>query len=658
MARTRRFLREVTRRHVVPVTIGYSVAAWLIVQVASIVLPAFSAPIWGLRAVIVLAVLGFPMALVVAWLFDITPKGLVRTSDVDGVLPDLATQALPAPNPIVAERRQITVLHVHLKWAGLRGGTPDAEDLRGATSTFRGQVEKIAERYRAGIVRLNSHRMVLYFGFPEASENDARHAADAALAIVEGARTFTLVGAAVESIRVVARIGIDTDVAVVEAADGHRPEVVGNLTERAEWIQTLAPDEAIFLSPATQRLLAGYYEIRHVDNLQHDGAGAPLSIYQLVGEASQSRLEARGIFAQLIGRETELALLRQRWARMLEGGGEIVVVSGESGLGKSRLIHEFERVVAEDAPAVIQRLVCYADYRNSALYPVRRFFQKQLEDGLSSSDGETALVDSLERRLTAAGCDPTIAVPLMLEFLGRGQTPRYPEPQLSSTLRKTRTLEVLLALLLAPASQVPLLLLIDDFHWADPTFRELVQMIVSQGPGTRVLAILATRPEGIPEWITRAHISQISVGPLTTSETKALVSAIGESIGLPDGVVAKLAHNAQGNPLFAEELTRGVVERGDLKQLDSDSADIDDFEIPLTLQESLSAQLDRLPIGARVVARLAATIGREFSYEIIRAFAAGLDVSDFDASLVELVSAEIVYPPLFLFLRVDKYIGC
>ncbi len=639
----RGFLKELARRHVVQIAIAYSVGAWVVVEIASVVLPAFNAPDWALQGAILLAVLGFPVALVVSWVFDITPQGLRRTDDVD----EEKREARAAARRLASERRQITVLNLRLGWVCTDDDIDDAEEIRDALGAYAARVGDIVERHGGIVYRTASQQIIVCFGYPDAHEDDARRAAKTAMAIVADTAAFNQAALAGHKPQTSLRIGIDTDTAVVESVDDEKPRLVGRLLERAEWLSTVAvggsADGGIVVSDASHRLLGGYFELEHLGDAAQVKGRAETPVYALTRQGRlRSRLEIRGGLTGLVGRAPELALLSQRWEQAEDGQGQVVIVSGEAGLGKSRLVHELKLKVSAQRDAGIVELFCFADYQNSVLHPVRELFRSRLETQLEIA-GTDDRITALEQLLAGGGRNLSEAVPLMVDLLGLEADDRYPPMQLAAPLQKSRTLELLLGLLLQPESDGPLLLLIDDYHWADSTFRELIEALVSQGPGLRALIVITTRPEGVPDWIDRSHVTQISISPLTTSETKALVSAIAEEAALPEKAVEQLVRNAQGNPLFAEELTRGVLDV-DGSGADADAGvDAGDLDIPLTLQESLLARLDRLTFEAKTVVRLAATIGRQFDYDLSSAFAEELGIEDFELHLQQLVAADIIY---------------
>jgi tetratricopeptide (TPR) repeat protein len=635
--RKRGLVRELIRRRVLPIAIAYSVSAWVIVEIASVVLPAFNAPDWALQGIILFALAGFFLAVIVAWIFDITPGGIVKTDEVDAARAREAEKA----RHLATERRQLTVVHVRMKWLAGAGSNHDAETVREALARLTAGISEKIGSFEGSVFLAGAQQLAACFGYPAALEYDAQYAARAALAITDAIRAFNEEALVNGSPQVETGIGLDTGTAVIERK-GEDFRIIGSLAERTEWLASIAGNDAIVVSGDSQALLDGYFSLDHLDE-QAAPVGPVSTVYRLVGEDDRrSRLDARGSLTTLIGRKPELAMLEQRWAQARDGQGQVVVIAGESGVGKSRLAHELKRRVADENDSHIAEFVCYADYQNSVLHPVSDYLRRQISSPAGDSDA-AALVPALERRLAVAGLSLPDAMPLMLDLLGLEADARYPAPQLAPSLQKSRTLEQLLALLLGQQDDEPRLLLIDDYQWADASFRELMEMVIAQGPSVRALIVFTTRPEGLPEWASRSHVTQINVSPLTSAETKALIAAIGEHAMLPETVIERLVSGSQGNPLFVEELTRAVLDIEPGAPAAGIATDSDDLDIPLTLQESLAARLDRLDVDARTVVRLAATIGRRFDYDLSRAFAESLDVDDFDDNLEQLVAADIIY---------------
>ena len=636
--RKRGLIRELVRRRVFPIAIAYSVGAWVIVEIASVVLPAFKAPDWALQGIILLALAGFPVAVIVAWIFDITPRGIVKTDKVDAARAREAARA----KHLATERRQLTVVHVRMKWLAGAGSNDDAETVREALAALTARISEAIESFQGNVFHVGAQQLAACFGYPTAREHDAQHAARASLAIADAIQAFNDTALVDRSPRVETGIGVDTGTAVIER-DGEGFRIIGSLAERAEWLASVANDAAIVVSDDSQALLAGYFSLDRLDQQTPALAGLASTAYRLLGEDDrQSRLDARGSLTALIGRKPELAMLEQRWAQACDGQGQVVVIAGESGVGKSRLAHELKHQVAGENDGHIAEFVCYADYQNSVLHPVSDNLRRQITSAAGHTD-TAGQVAALERQLAVAGLSLPDAMPLMLDLLGLEADKRYPALQLAPSLQKSKTLEQLLALLLGQQGDEPRLLLIDDYQWADASFRELMEMVVAQGPSVRALIVFTTRPEGLPEWISRSHVTQISVSPLASAETKELITAVGEQTTLPDSVIEQLVSSSQGNPLFAEELTRAVLDIEPGTRAAGISTASDDLDIPLTLQESLVARLDRLNVDARTVVRLAATIGREFDYDLSQAFAEVLEVNDFDEILEQLVAADIIY---------------
>ncbi|MEE4110803.1 MAG: AAA family ATPase, partial [Halieaceae bacterium] len=564
-----------------------------------------------------------------------------RTDEIDAAREREKRRSKPLPS----ERRQLTILHLHLAWSGARQRDGDAEQIRDALAAYRAGVEDIVEANQGHIQYAAAQEIVIIFGYPTAREDDAQHAARAGLAIRESSRLFNSDARLQGLPNVDVGMGLDTGVAVIERSvekDGEY-SIIGSLTERAEWLATIAGKGQFLVSDESRTLLEDHFLFDSVGEHARVSGGPVSTVHRLTGASvHHGRMNHRADLTALVGRQTELALLEERWHQALDGRGQAAVIVGESGLGKSRLARELSYRAARQAPEGVVEFACFSDHQNSVLYPVIAHLRQQLSLQVGQED-PSGTVAALERLLANAGLSLADTMPLILDLLDVSDDERYPPLDLAAPLQKSRTLEALLALLLGGEREEPRLLLIDDFQWADATFRELMELVVDYVRSVPALVVFTTRPENIPGWVTRSHVTQISVAPLTSAETEALITAIGENAQLPVTVIEQLVNTSQGNPLFAEELTRSALYVDRARQGEGRRAADVDTDIPLTLQESLLARLDRLKSDAKTVVRLAATIGRQFDYDLSRAFADELGVEDFDELLQELISEDIIY---------------
>jgi tetratricopeptide (TPR) repeat protein len=410
-------------------------------------------------------------------------------------------------------------------------------------------------------------------------------------------------------------------------------------------IQGLAEPDAVLITAATHRLVQGYFTMTALGAQPLKGVAAPVPVYRILGaSAAQSRLEvatATGL-TPLVGRESEVALLLERWQQSQTGPGQVVLLSGEAGIGKSRLVEVLrQRVVSEGAPGIVLR--CSPYHTQSALYPVIEHLRRVLAGGRNETPAAT--LDTLERTLQGYGLAPNEAVPCVAALLWVPiPEGRYPPLQLSPQQQRQRTLDALVAWLLAEAERQPVLVVWEDLHWADPSTLELLGLVIDQVPTARLLTLVTARPEFRPPWPTGSHLTQLTLGRLPRPQVESMVRQLTGGKSLPVEVLAPVIARTDGVPLFVEELVKMLLESGLVRE----EADrytlirpLPRLAIPATLQDSLMARLDRLST-ARTVAQLGAVLGREFTYELVRTVAP-LDEATVQQGLAQLVEAELLY---------------
>jgi class 3 adenylate cyclase/predicted ATPase len=504
----------------------------------------------------------------------------------------------------------------------------DPEDLREVIAAYHRAVAEVIGSYEGFVAKYMGDGVLVYFGYPRAHEDDAERAARAGLGVVDAVARLN-----VKSVELQARVGIATGLVVVGDLIGEgsaqEQSVVGETPNLAARLQALAEPDAVVIAAATRRLVGDLFEHRDLGAVEVKGIAGPVPAWQVLRpSAVASRFEAlRGsALTPLVGREVEIDLLLRRWARAKSGDGQVVLVSGEPGIGKSRLTAELEGSLHAE-PHIRLRYFCSPYHQDSALFP----FIDQLgrASGFTHDDPLVAKLEKLEA-LVARAEPPEGDVALVADLLSLPASERHPLPNLSSQRKRERTLEALLRQVEGLARQQPVLMVFEDAHWIDPTSRELLDLTVERVSSLPVLLIVTFRPEFQPPWIGQPQVTMLALNRLDRRERTALVQQIAGGKALPKEVVDQIAERTDGVPLFVEELTKSVLESG-----------VPAVEVPTTLQDSLMARLDRLA-SVRLLAQIGAAIGREFSYELLRAVVS-LPEDELNAALGRLVASELVF---------------
>jgi class 3 adenylate cyclase/predicted ATPase len=555
--------------------------------------------------------------------------------------------ALPADPPADAERRQLTVMFCDLADSTRLARQLDPEDLREVLRAYHTTCAAVIQRFAGSIAQYLGDGLLVYFGYPQAHEDDAQRAVRTGLGIVEVMAMLNARLVQDKGVRLAVRLGIHTGPVVVgDIGSGERRErlALGDTPNLAARLQSLAEPDTVVLSDTTSRLVQGYFVCQDRGVHTFKGMDTPVRVSQVVGEsAAQSRLDvaAASGLTPLVGRETEVTLLLERWAQARDGLGQVVLLSGEAGIGKSRLVRMLtERVVAEGAPRLT--LHCSPYHTNSAFYPVIDHLQRLLH--WHRDLPPEARLTMLERAVQAARLPLEEVVPLLVTLLTVPVPERYPPLTMSPQRQKQKTQEALVAWLLAETAQHPVLAVWEDLHWADPSTLELLGLLLNQVPTARLLLVLTARPEFHPPWALRAHLTQLTLTRLGRPQVEEMVLRVTGGKPLPAEVVQQIVVKTDGIPLFVEELVKTVLESG-LVQEEVDryvlTGPLPPLAIPATLQDALMARLDRLA-AVKEVAQLGAVLGREFAYALLRAVAP-LEETALQQGLAQLVEAELLY---------------
>src|SRR5262249_53520203 len=419
-------------------------------------------------------------------------------------------------------------------------------------------------------------------------------------------------------------------------------DIVGDAPGVAARLLASAPPDTVVIDGATRRLIGNLFDYRELGAVEIADGTEPMRGWQVLAESMVgSRFEAlRGsALTPLVGRDDEIDLLLRHWARAKAGHGQIVVVCGEPGIGKSRLTAALEERLHGEPPLRLRHF-CSPHHQNSALFP----FIEQLGHaaGFARDDTPAAKLEKLEALLARAVLGDEDAA-LLADLLSLPGSERHPLPNLSAQRKKERTLEALLRQLESLARRQPVVVVFEDAHWIDPTSRELLDLTVERARTLPVLLIVTCRPEFQPPWTGQPQVTMLVLNRLDRRDRTALVGRIAGCKALPDEVVAQIADRTDGVPLFVEELTKSVLESGLLRE-EADRYVLDGTlppcAIPTSLHDSLMARLDRLA-SVRHVAQIGAAIGREFSHSLLRAVCR-LPEDELQASLSRLVASELV----------------
>jgi len=543
-----------------------------------------------------------------------------------------------------AERRQLTVVFCDLVGSTELSARLDPEDLRAVVGAYHGCASAVVERFEGHVAQYLGDGVLAYFGWPRAHEDDAERAVRAALELVEGVARLDVD----PEVGLQARVGIATGIAVVGELIGEeasREEIaVGDVPNLAARLQALAEPGSVVISQATRRLVSGLFELDDLGPQRLKGLAEPLSAWRVSCERwAEGRFEAHQTMGltPLVDREEEILLLLRRWRHARDGEGQLVLLSGEPGIGKSRLVREFGGRL-EGEPHFRRVYQCSPYHTTSPLHPLIE--QLQHAAGFERADPPEAKLDKLETLLVRGTDRMDDEVPLVAAILGVPVGERYPLPQLTPQRRKQRTLEVLVDQLDRLAAEQPVLMIFEDVHWIDPTTHEFLCLAIDRIQRLRVLLLITFRPEFTPPWISQPHVSVLPLTRLGRRDGAAMVDQIAGAKALPTEVAVQIVAKTDGVPLFVEELTKTVLELGLLK----DSGDryelsgpLPPLAIPATLHDSLLARLDRLA-PVKEVAQIGAAIGREFSHDLLAAVCP-LPEQRLNDALEQLVSSELLF---------------
>ena len=554
--------------------------------------------------------------------------------------PTTSTPITPASD--AAERRQLTVMFCDLVGSTALSARMDPEDLREVISAYQNCVAETVRRLGGFVAKYMGDGVLTYFGYPQAHEHDAERAVNAGLALVEAVPKLKTA----EGILLQVRVGIATGLVVVGdligSGEAQERGVVGTTPNLAARLQSVAPADSVVIADATRRLIGDLFELEDLGAQELKGfAGATRAFAVLRVRAVESRFEAfhAGGLTSLVGRGEEIEILQRRWAKARSGEGQVVLLSGEPGIGKSRLAAALMERLA-DEPHMRMRYFCSPQHVDSAFYPIIRHLERAA--GFAAEDDPKTRLDKLDALLARSPTSPEDSG-LLADLLGLGNDGRYPVIELSPIHRRQQTLAALVGQIEALSRATPALLVFEDTHWADPTSLEMFDRLFERIERLSALAIVTFRPDFVPPWTGQPYTTALTLNRLTRNEIEVLVQRVVGNRALPESIRSDITERADGVPLFAEEIAKAAVELEDESEAAGSMAATAPpvRPVPATLHASLMARLDRLG-AAKEIAQIGAAIGRDFSYGLIAAVAETSE-PDLTAVLDRIVKAGMLF---------------
>ena len=547
----------------------------------------------------------------------------------------------PAPKPDAAERRQLTVMFCDLVGSTAMSARLDPEDMRAIIGAYHKCCASLIAANGGFVAKYMGDGVLAYFGYPQAHEHDAERAVRAGLAIVEAAPKLQTVAGALH-----VRVGIATGIVVVGdllgSGEAQERGVVGETPNLAARLQAIAEPDMVVIAEGTRRLLGNLFELQDLGTKDLKGIAGPARAWAAMRASSaESRFEALHAsgLAALVGREEEFELLLRRWTEANSGEGQVVLLSGEAGIGKSRLTAALlERLASEQHTRL--RYFCSPQHTDSAFYPI--IGQMERAAGLTRDDAPRAKLDKLDAVL-APTSTPIEDAALFAEMLSLPNDGRYPALDLDPPRRRQRTLEALVSQMGALTRQNPVLMIFEDAHWTDPTSLEAFGRMVDRIAGLGALLIVTFRPEFQPPWIGRPHVTALTINRLIRREIDAMIDRVAGDKLLPASLRQDIVERTDGIPLFVEEMTKAVLEAEGEGEARRTVAAVPSpaLAVPASLHASLMARLDRLG-PAKELAQIGAAIGREFSHALLASVARKPE-AELRSALDRLIAAGLLF---------------
>lgn len=547
----------------------------------------------------------------------------------------IASSSQPPPTTTEtkeAERRQVTVLFSDLVGSTALANALDPEDMSALIRRYQDACAGAIARFDGFIAKFMGDGVLAYFGYPQAQEDAAERSVYAALAIIDSLTQLK----GPDGQALATRVGIATGIVVIGDIIGsgvaREHSIVGETPNLAARLQTLAEPNSILVSESTHHLLGRQFDYQSLGERALKGFAKPVQVWRVLREAAVASRFAAGHAARsgpFIGRVQEIGLLLDRWQLAKHGEGQVIFVSAEAGMGKSRVIDALcDRIVEDPYYYVICQ--CSPYHTNSALHPVIR--QLERVAGFTLEDSAAIKLEKLETLLSATDNLTDSTRSLFADLLSIPLDGRYPPLELPPAQRKTATIAAIVHQLTRLAEQKPVLFVLEDAHWIDPTTQELVTRLIDDITSTRALALITARPEFLSPWTGRDHVTSLALSRLSKTQCTELIAGVAAAQGLRPALIEDIVAKTDGVPLFIEELTKAVME----------SATPDRAAVPATLHDSLMARLDRLG-PAKEIAQVAAVIGQQFSYGLLE-MVSSAPAADVATGIARLVDAGLAFP--------------
>ncbi|MGA8955150.1 MAG: adenylate/guanylate cyclase domain-containing protein, partial [Pseudolabrys sp.] len=567
----------------------------------------------------------------------VRPAGQARgTPEVS----QIGTEAISPVQHRDAEFRQITVMFCDLVGSTQLSEKLDPEDFQKLIDAYRAVCRTAIGRYEGRVARYFGDGVMAFFGWPRAHEDDAVRAVHAALEIVSGVTKIS------GPVTLASRVGVCSGPVVVgETEDSGTPwsmDAVGETPNIAARLQTLAAANTVFISESTRRLVSSAFDFQDLGLQKLRGLTEPLHVYRAhAAKNIASRFDAAhaGSLTPLVGRSTELRLLLERWQKVKRGDGQVILLSGIPGVGKSRLLHELKLHIQRESHFLLHHQ-CSPYHSQSAFFPVIEQIQQAAQ--LTAREADADKIAKLEAYFRRSTDSPAVPVLLIANLLSISTGNHRELSELTPQQIKNRTISTLVDALLAISVQRPTVCIFEDAHWLDPSTLELLELVVSRIDHARLLLIVSCRPEFRPQWITHPNITTLSLTRLSHTEVKEMIRDLLRGGSMPQQLFDQIVEKADGVPLFIEELTSNMLSaplrtRGNFEQTAQPAL----LRVPDTLSDALMERLDRVEPSRRL-AQIAAVIGREFSFDLLSA-AARIDEDDMRLALSLLEQTGIIY---------------